>query len=319
MTCRFCAGAVTFALLASACLADGPLDLIPADALLCWKGEPYPDAGSSQTNGSEPSALATLIDAGSRIAGAPLRAKQKFAVRLVEGFGAAARKPFALAILDAQAKPTEDGTGRRVDKLQVALVVKTDGKNEPFLKIVQKAVNELTDQGQATLQHRTAEKWKYDELSDKRLSETIAWGAIGDHFVIAYGPDVWPRVAAAAAEKDTSMARDKWLASVRKKNATADEPLIEVILAAKGVKQRLDPVVDGRATRFFRAMSAENVTRAHWALGFKGRALYCVGHYYDENETVERIYANPDYANERVLAPIPPDARYAIYRMHLPS
>lgn len=311
--------------------ADGPLDLVPDDVLICWKGEPFPDTASTQPGAAgEPSAIATLIDAGTRIAGAPLRARQKFALRLVEAFGAAARKPFALAILDAKARPTDDGDGKRVDKLQVALIVRTNGRNEPFLKIVQKAVNELTDQGQATLAKREAAKWKFDELTDKRLSESIAWGIIGDYFIVSYGPGVWPRIAAIAAGDAAALSRDAWVAeartdliqSLRSAGSGAQpihEPIVEVYLAARAVRERIDPFVDGRASRFFAAMHAEDMDRALWSLGFKGRALYCAAHYRESGQMVRRLYADPDVNDPRVLRLIPADSRYAIYRLHLPS
>lgn len=310
---------------ASVGLSNGPLSLVPADALICWKGEPFPENADAPAAG-QPSALATLIDAGTRIAGSPLRARQKFALRLVEAFGAATRRPFALVLLDAQARPTDDGDGKRVDKLQVALIVRTDGGNEPFLKIVQKAVNELTDQGQATLERRTAENWRYDELTDRRLSESIAWGVIGDYFVTAYGPGVWPRVAAAAAGREPSMAGDEWVRGVRqaaverwRQGDGTGEPLIEVILDAKAVRQRLDPFVDGRASRFFQALDSLDLDRAHWALGFEGRGLYCTAHYREGGRTVRRVYADPRQPEGEAAALIPAEARYAVYRISLPT
>jgi hypothetical protein len=357
-------------LLSLACLepaaqAENPLDLVPADVLLCWKGEPYPDAAAASQADQPPSALATLIDAGTRIAGTPLRPRQKFIVRLVEAFGAAVRQPFALTILDAEAKATDDGEGKRVDKLQTALIIKTGGKNEPYLKIVQKAVNELTDQGQATLEKRRAERWSYDELRDKRLSESIAWGAIGDCFIVTYGPDVWPRIAAAAAGQAKSLSHDEWIESVRKdagtgasagrgaregipaeegarkdsrtsnsartsdsagttdshinESSAAQEPLIEVIVAARAIRERLDPFVDGRATRLFAALNSDDVERAYVALGFQGRALYCSAHYHERGRTIRRVYADPGIHDPHILAPIPADARYAIYRIALPQ
>src|SRR5262245_39946391 len=312
--CRFAAACALIVPLNVAAWAENPLDLVPNDVLICWKGEPAPDSAVPQSSDGQPSALATLIDAGTRIAGTPLRPRQKFALRLVEAFGAAVRQPFALTLLDAEAKATDDGEGKRVDKLQTALIIATGGKNEAYLRIVQKAVNELTDQGQATLEKRRAERWSYDELRDKRLSESIAWGAIGDCFVVTYGPDVWPRIAAAAAGQTKSLSHDEWIVSVRsdvaagapggrgareripaddgsrKDSRTSDsptsdnvrtsnthvseaqEPLIEVIVAARAIRERLDPFVDGRATRLFAALNSDDVERAYVSLGFQGRA-----------------------------------------------
>ena len=63
------------------------------------------------------------------------------------------------------------------------------------------------------------------------------------------------------------------------------------------------------------AWGIEDVKRTHWALGFKGRALYCLANFRRENNTRRRLYANPHIRDERLLQTIPEGARYAIYRV----
>lgn len=286
-----------------------PLDLAPADALLCWVGRPYETVGDS----TAPSPFQTLIDATTRIAGSPLRPRDQFALRSLEMFTTVVNHPFALIILDAQARPTDNNRGRRVDKLQLALVAQTGGKSEPFIRNIQKTVNELTDSRNATLQERPAGRYRFHQLDDKRLEETIAWGEIDGCFAITYGPDVWPRLAAAAEDRKTSLPGDRWVAGVRENRASP--PLIEVFSSFRRIRDRLDPHVEGRATRFFEAWQAQNVDQGYWALGFEGRALYCTGAFRQGDETARRIYADPTASDATILGLIPEPARYAVYRI----
>ena len=295
----------------SSALAHDPLELVPADTLIAWRGRPFTEDGAAPS--SRPSALATLIDVGTRIAGSPLRAREQIGVRLLEAFGVAINYPFALAMIDAQALPTDSGVGRRVDKLKLALIIRTEGKSDPFRKIIHKTVNEMTDRGKATLERRTAAGFDFEELRDQRLPEAIAWGQIGDCFVIAHGPDVWPQIAEVAAGTARSLAGEDWIAEARA--ALKTPPLIEVIVAAAATRERLDPFVHGRATSFFRAWHADKVERGYWALGFEGPALYCIANFRTEQRTIKRVYADPSFREPRFMSTIPEGARYAIYRL----
>ena len=306
---------LTFAAVGSAS-ADEPLDLIPADHLLCWTGRPFPDT-TPPTDEDSPSVLATLLDVGTRIAGRPLDSKAQLMVRLLEAFGLMIRYPHALALIDARAKPVgPDGLGRRVDRLRFALIVQTGAKSEPFRRTIQKIVNEQTDNQQASLQRKKAQRWSYQELKDNRLPDwcVIAWGDIGEHFVLTVGAGVWPLIASVGAGETPALSRDPWVVAAR---ATLNpKPLIEIHAAARAIRERLDPLVDGRATGFFKAWHADDMARSHWALGFDGRALYCIAHILNNDEkTVRRIYADPKIRNKRLLATIPETARYAIYRV----
>lgn len=292
---------------------DEPLDLVPADSLLCWKGLPFPDAKQAP---DKPSPFGILIDVGTRLAGNSLDNAQRVTIRILETLGIIGRYPFTVALIDARAKPTHDGgTGRKVDKLRIAAVIKTQGQSEPFLAIIAKAVRELTDEGAAELENKTVGRWSYQELRDSRLPDwcVVAWGEIDEHFVITLGNDVWPLIASTAAGQVASVSQDEWLTKVRQQRP--EEPLIEVIVAANDIRERLDPFVQGRATAFFRAWHIADVQCAHWALGFEGRALYCLANYRQPKNTRRRLYADPHIRDERFLQTIPDESRYAIYRL----
>jgi hypothetical protein len=306
------------ALVSRAADAREPIDLIPADSLLCWYGRPTPDEGARN---EQPSTLQTLVELGARLAGGPLDSGIQLNVRMAEMFGLMLHYPHAVALVDARAKPTAtDASARRVDRLRFALVVQVGEQTEPFLRIIQKAVNEQTNSGAATLVNARAGRWSYQELRDQRLPDwaAIAWGQIDRHFVLTVGPNVWQSIAAVAQGEQPALTSDPWYAVARaKQRRTA---FVEIFVAAAEIQTRLDPFVDGRAGDFFRAWDAGNLRQAHWALGFEERALYCVAHLRlgsagDEAQesTVRRVYADPENRDPHLLAAIPPGARYAIF------
>lgn len=294
----------------------GPLNLVPAESLLCWKGLPPPDMGRP---GGTLSAMGIFLDASVRIAGSQaLKPRDQITLRLIEAFGEVIRYPFALALLDAKATSGDEaGRGTKVDDLKLVLVTETAGDNEALLRIIQKIVGEQTDEGQATLERKRAGAHDYQELYDQRLPKwcRIAWGTIGRFFVITLGDDVWPQVARVAAGDQTALSAEDWVRDVRGRYES--EPLIEVVVAAMALRERLDPFVHGRASDFFRAWEAEDVDRAHWGLGFDGRALYCRAYLRSGAKTILRVFADPAIRNPNYLEPIPDGARYAIYKLDL--
>lgn len=302
---------VCLALLATqntAAPAREPLDFLPAETLLCWSADRLPDTNVSA---SQPS-LASWIDLGSRLTGHPLKGRALITLRLAEAFSHIAAYPHAIAAIDARAAPTKSG-GRRVDRLKLALIVKTGGESETFRRMIQRIINEQVDTSTATLSERKALRWTYQELYDERLPRwaRIAWGDIGGHFVVTLGQDVWPRIAAVAAQKAPSLSRDDWIAETRSK--MGGSALIEIIASIRGIRERLDPFVDGRATDFFQAWDAADAERGYWALGFKKNALFCANRLRGGGRNGGRLLADPDTTTPHLLATIPAEARYAIY------
>jgi hypothetical protein len=310
------------AICATAAGGRDPLELVPADSLLCWYGQPRPDLPPAAT---QPSTLQAVLEIGSRIAGRSLDGPAQLWVRGAELFTLTIRRPHALVLLDVRAKPIADGAqAKRVDALQCALIVQNRGETEPYLRLIQKAVNEQTSSATATLVTRSAGDWSYQELRDDRLPDwcTLAWGHMDGCFVLALGREVWPRIAAVAAGDAPALSRVPWYVAARQgpdalRGTFAErKPLIEIFVAAQEIQRRLDPLLDNRASAFFAAWQAEKLERAHWALGLTGRALFCVAHFQMDGQTTRRVYADPDVRIPRLLATVPDDAHYAIY--HLP-
>ncbi|HPM23258.1 MAG TPA: hypothetical protein PLP66_05095, partial [Phycisphaerae bacterium] len=80
-----------------------PLDLVPADSMLCWVGRPLPDLAPAT---DQPSTLQTILEVGARIAGGTIDSGTQLGARAAEMFGQLVRYPHALVLIDASAKPT---------------------------------------------------------------------------------------------------------------------------------------------------------------------------------------------------------------------
>lgn len=294
-------------------LAREPIDFIPADALLCWVGRPLPDTTPLDDN---PSTLTTLIDLGARIAGQPLPEKASVSMRMLEAVTIMIRYSHAAAILDAKAIPlVDDPDGRKVDQLKIVIVIEDRGHADRIRRIIQKAINETTDATTATLKTCAAGRWRYQELRDKRLADwwAVAWGEIDDHFILTFGADVWPIIAATADGERPAVSGDEWVRSARERRGK--DAVIEIIAQMKAIRERLDPHVQNRAGGFLRAWHAEDVERTYWALGFEGRAMFCEAVFFGDGKTSVRLFADPATQEEHINAAIPETARYAIYKL----
>lgn len=290
-----------------------PIDVVPAESMLTWYGKPFPGGAAPS---DAPSALGALLDVGTRLAGVS-DGRGQLAVRGVELIGLMVRYPYAIAIVDASAKPVEaDQRSRRIDDLKLLLAVDVGRDPGPFRRTIQKVVNEQTGRDYATLELREAHGLRFQELRDKRLPAwcVLGWGEIDNLFVLAIGEGVWESAAGVAAGRRVALSADEWVKTVR---SAARDPLLEIVVSAARMKERLDPLVQGRVTDFFEAWSAGAAERAHWAMGFEQQALFCVSHIEADGATRERVYADPATDRPALRATAPPGARYAIYTLPL--
>jgi hypothetical protein len=290
-------------------IAEG-LDLVPAETLMCWYGRPFPDTAQAADAPNFMQFLMQLVPLA-------LNNEARLWARGLEAFNLAIRYPHVVALVDARAIFDESKSPPipRGDRIRFALIVQTDGQDEPFARVIQAAINEQTDRDNSKLSRQQAGNWPYMELRDQRLPDwcTIAWGNIGSFFVFTIGPDVWPDIAAVAGGQKEALSHTEWLENARDERAR--HALIEIIVRSQDIRERLDPFVDGRATAFFSAWQAEGIERSHWALGFEGRAMYCIANVIENGQPRQRLLADPNIKNPDLLATIPDTARYAIYHI----
>lgn len=312
-------GAIVAALLialdGAAALAREPLDVIPARHLIAWNGRPLPDLPPL---GEGPSSLDALISLGMQMVGNQADVWTQWVMRSGELFSLTIRRPHAFALLDAGAERLSDRPNAvRASDLKMVLAIRlaseAPAETEPFLRVIQKTVNEQTSRASATLETRRAGEWSFQELRDQRLPPwaVLAWGRIADLFVLTLGADVWPAVAGVAAGQTPAILSDAWQVESRRRRG--ESALIEIFVNVQALRDRLDPLLQNRATRFFEAWDVAESDAAYWALGLEGRALFCEARYRTARTSTYRIWADPSFRDERILAVVAPEVRYAVY------
>jgi hypothetical protein len=291
--------------------AGEPIDLIPEGSLLCWYARPLPSVVGPPRDGAT---LATWVTLGSRLVGRPLEGEPLLWMRLLETLGRLTHHPYAIALIDAHAVPVGSADGRRLDRMRMALVVDPEGDSAWFLQAIQKIVNEQTDAGTAVILNRTVNGRAFQELQDQRLPywAHIAWGKVDDLFLVTLGAGAWPELAELAEPDSPALSRVGWFGKVHQERRP--ETRIEIFAAFDRIRDRLDPLVNGRATEFFREWGAERTDFTHWAVGFEGKGLFCVARFLGEGREVKRLYADPSYATGRLAAAIPAGATYAAFK-----
>ncbi len=292
-----------------------PLDLIPADCLVVWKGIPLPD---EPAGGGVRQEGATFLELLRRVLGANLDARAKLTLRIYELISHARDTSFAFTCIDASARAKRaDGGGTRADRLRMAFVADTRGEPKEFLAIVHRAVQELTDAGPATLERKTAGDYSYQELYDRRLPDwcRVAWGVLGDTFVLTLGEDVWPQIVEVAAGRQPAMSAEPWVRAARAE--TPNEPVVEIVASIGRIRSDLDPVVRNRATAFFESWACGDVDDMYWAIGFREAGLYCQASLRRGGETDTRLLADPSFRDAVAARTIPERARYAVFRVNV--
>ncbi len=295
--------------------AGVPMDLIPADALIAWQGRPFEEVARA---GEDTADITQFIGFLLRFA-APNDREARLAVRCLQALGMTVQHPFAMGLLDVSAREVDDENlvdKRKVDRLKYVLVVETD-RFEAFGRLVQTILDEQTNNQHAALKQREAEGYSFQELRDERLPEwcILAWGKIDGRFVFTIGDEVWPRIASVARRRERPITADPWVAKAHEDAQRV--PLVEIVVDHRGLREKLDPVLEKRATEFFAAWNARDIDRAHWSLGFEGLGLFCVTHYVRDGATERRVYADPADPDPQMRALIPDGARYAIYNLPL--
>ncbi len=292
-------------------LAREPLALVPSEHMLVWYGRRLPDTPPA---GAGPSPVETVINMIPHAPGVKLDRTGRLALRVLQASGQMVRYRHAIALLDASAvaDPNRPQSKQAAD-LEIGMVV--EAKAGPFRRILQTAIDEQTNEEFAKITDQTAHGYAYRELHDTRTPEwvRIAWGEIDDLFVVTLGKDVWPKFAAVAAGEAQGSLDDPWVQQTRTK--LHEEALIEILVDADRMKQRLDPELDGWVEAYFAAWDAQHLRRANWAIGMQENRLYCRAGFLLEDETVQRIYADPAPPPADVANLIPPNQRYGVYTL----
>ncbi len=216
-------------------------------------------------------------------------------------------------LLDARVSRPEGQVSARVESLDLALVVRSDGDSAPLRRLIQRVVNDYVDASTARLAVEKCEGLTFQELRDERLPAwaRFAWGDIGPHFVVTIGDGAWQRIAAVSARRRPALDADEWLRAAR--GEWRGRALIEIFGDLASIRARLDEAVERRVSEFLAAWDASELDRAYWALGFEHNALFSAATLRWPDRTERRMFADPGSTPPEAAAFIPDAARYAIY------
>ncbi len=240
--------------------ADLPLDAVPPDAAAA-----YIYAGPTSSDASPPAGLSwshllrTMVDGASRTGMlSSLRPQARGWMDALAGWSEATAYPHALVLLDVQAAPRADG-GHRLDRMDLALVLRTDGRTADIEKRIQHLLTTYTNTSQTRLKTVTRNGMLRYELRDRRLDEwsVICWGRVGRDYVIAFGEGAFARMERLLGDRESSLAAASWAAPAVA--ADAGSPLrLAMYLNLRRLKKSAD------------APFAAKVAQAAGALGVGG-------------------------------------------------
>jgi hypothetical protein len=179
----------------------------------------------------------------------------------------------AAVLLEARARRLDSG-GHRLALLRGALVFDTKGDDRPITRRIQDLLNLYTDRERTTIMERATADYRMFAISDKRLPDwcVIAWGEVGDCFVVALGPDAFADVARAILRPQHRLRSEDGFARAyqRVKGPSAQ---VGVYVDLDRLFGQLRPEMGSLPERIAAALGLPDTQRALWAVGRNGRAI----------------------------------------------
>jgi len=183
------------------------------------------------------------------------------------------RHPYALCLLSGDAQPIAAG-GYRLAGLQAALIVQTGSDVAAIEARIQHLLNTYANSQVAKCEpvERGGSTWY--RLVDQRLPDwaELAWGKVGDCYVVALGTGAFERVAGTIRAKESCVSRDAWFRAAYDR-CGGPESWIAWSFRFDRIREHLQPVMAGRPSAVLDALSLGNVDRGLWAVGLRDRAV----------------------------------------------
>jgi hypothetical protein len=182
------------------------------------------------------------------------------------------RYPYALCLLGGSARALPGG-GYRIAELRAALIVRTGGQNTALEGRIQHLLNAYVNSEVAAVETRGTGQSVWHRLTDRRLPDwaRIAWGPLGDHYVLALGPGAFEVVAAALSGAGPSLADDPWFKTAHRR-CRGSGASVEWTVRFDAIREHLQPIMAGKPDEVLRGLGLDDVDRALWTVGSSGRA-----------------------------------------------
>ncbi len=222
------------------------------------------------------------------------------------------RHPYALCLLGGSARALPGG-GHRIAELRAALIVRTGGQNAALEGRIQHLLNTYVNTEVATVETRGIGQAVSHRLTDRRLPDwaRIAWGPLGDHYVLTLGSGAFVAVAAVLGGAGPALADDAWFKTAHRRYRGGGAS-VEWTVRFDAIREHLQPIMAGKPDEVLRGLGLGDVDRGLWAVGASGRATeaYAVLRRAGQDEFVPICRQADDALVEMT---VPPQAeRYAL-------
>lgn len=203
--------------------------------------------------------------------------------------------------------------GYRLAHMEAAVVLDADGDFAPVIERIRRLLAGYTDKEFGKIEIIDRPSGRSYRLTDTRLPvwATWEWGPIGSCYVIGLGQGAFDRVLEAHADPGKSIEQDPWFANARKKCKGGDA-MIEWLVNYRGIRKRLEPVVEGRPEKVLEALGAGDLHRGLAVLRMEGRYLQCyIMNCFESGDQFVPL-SDPQKAAKTLLSAVPNAASCAI-------
>lgn len=223
----------------------------------------------------------------------------------------------AVALLDVSSRSLPGG-GSRLAMLEVAIILHTEGDNEPVVNRIRRLLSNYTDKQFGKINVIDHDGTKSYRLADARLPgwATWHWGPVGDCYVIGIGPKAFEKVFAAWRDADKSILADAWFTQARQR-CQGPRAMIEWLVNYEAIRKRLEPVVKGRPENVMRALAGGDIQRGFATLRMDDRYLIVRMVNRFEGKDFFRVLSDPSNLPTERLSDVPADASCAIVKLDL--
>jgi hypothetical protein len=223
----------------------------------------------------------------------------------------------AIILMDVGSKPVGH-EGYRLARMQLAVVVATDGRNDEIVDRIRLLLSTYTDKqfGQIKVNQRS-EARSY-ELTDSRLPgwATWEWGQLGRFYVIGLGTGAFKRILDSYLDPGRSIECDPWYRGARQK-CQGRGAMIEWFVNYQGIRQCLEPDVKGRTEKVLDALGAGKLRRGLCTFRLEDRYLVCyvMNQFEDRDQFIP--LSDPRNLPAELMRIVPPDASCAVMEVNL--
>ncbi len=179
--------------------------------------------------------------------------------------GTAFRYPHAVALLDIEARPRDDG-GHELARLTAALLIETGESSTTVERRIQHLLNIYTNSNESKLTTRTVHGAERYSLRDSRLPDwaVLSWGRVNEVYVVAIGEGAIERIERAFDDHNAGLLANPWFASAYLR-ANGPRAVFTCFVEIERLQAGSDPSFAKKVASVGDALGLKDVVRGLWA------------------------------------------------------